>query len=109
MSIWAAESWSEPVHLSIHLLDGPDGESLVQAVEAWAKDHPLHDRPLLDMGQGAERSLTPDDIAAALRDRQHPAHRLVTYLFEVGLSGYSGPREELVGQLIDGFRGKTPN
>jgi hypothetical protein len=107
MSIWAPESWSRPVDKSTQLLDSPYAGDLVAAVEAWAKDHPLPNRPLLDIGEEFDPGLTPEDIAAALRDPHHRAHRFVVDLFEVGLSGYHGSQDELVSQLIDAFRGKT--
>ncbi|WP_131816211.1 hypothetical protein [Mycolicibacterium porcinum] len=110
MSIWAPESWSGPVDNPTHpasLLDGSNAEAIIQAVEAWAKDHPLHDRPLLYIGQESG-GLTPDDIAAAVRNRHHPARHFVARLFEVGLSGYRGSQEDFAGQFIDALHGKTP-
>ncbi|MGO9509629.1 MAG: hypothetical protein ACLPXZ_20620 [Mycobacterium sp.] len=96
-----------PREKSAGLLEGPYADLLIEAVGTWAHKHPLRDRPLLDMGGEFEPGLTPEDIAAALRDPHHPAHRVVVHLFEVGLSGYEGPQEELVVQLIDAFTGKT--
>jgi hypothetical protein len=91
----------------VHLLDGPEAGLLIEAVQVWAKSHPLYDQPLLDIGEDPTLALTPEDIARALRDPHDQAHGIVVDLLESGLSGYRGSRQELIAQLVETFLGKA--
>lgn len=104
MSLWEPERWGRPGNTKMRLSEGQHAGRLIEAVEGWANSHPLHDQPVLDIGD--EYSLTPDAIARALRDPHDRAHRLVVDLFEVGLSGFHGSQEEMLEQVIESFLGK---
>ncbi|GAA3559793.1 hypothetical protein GCM10022419_045510 [Nonomuraea rosea] len=107
MSIWNPVNWTDKIyeqHLSSNEID-----NLGRALEDWADNHPLADRPLIYINQSESESvgLSPRDLAHAVQDESSPLHKPVLHIFAVGLSAYTGvgdPLEQVVETLSEDVR-----
>jgi hypothetical protein len=111
VSIWDEASWSDRVYEE--RLSQEEIDALAKALEEWATEHPLADKPLLYIDQvmvtpppaeASAHGLTPRDIAQAISDDGSPLRDPVIRLFAVGLSGYSGGHHEAVSQVVKALR-----
>jgi hypothetical protein len=110
VSIWDETAWSDKVYEE--RLSQEEIDTLAKALEEWATEHPLADKPLLYVEQATvlppqaeasapARGLTPRDIAQAVSDEGSPLREPVIRLFAVGLSGYSDGHHEAVSQVVE--------